>query len=273
MSTATREPVTTGPSTHDAQQVIVAGDSRRSNLPGLIALGLAIVGFIFAALLITAGIAWMLLLPAIILGIVGLTLRDRRKGTALAAVIIAVVALLLSFIGFRLPLGATGEPVGAGVVNNAGVNPLSGVIAGLGGNGQLAETGGQPGAGGGSTGTSPDGGLAVGVTAVDCHTPLATVTGLNLTGEICAVSVAVTNNGTAPINVNSANVTANADGSSITADATLVEDGGQLLDAQVAVGETTTGTVYVNLPTGSADIDSLTISGDGLADVTVQLGN
>ena len=37
--------------------------------------------------------------------------------------------------------------------------------------------------------------------------------------------------------------------------------------------ETTTGTVYVNLPTGSADIDSLTISGDGLADVTVQLGN
>jgi hypothetical protein len=225
---------------------------------GIIALGLAIVGFIFAALLITAGIAWILLLPALILGAVALTLKNRRKGAALAAVIIALVAFVLSFVGFRLPIGADGAAAGGGLLNNAGVNPLSNLT---GGNGTLASTGGT---GGGATTTTP-GGVTVGVDSVDCHTPLATVTGLNITGEVCAVSVVVTNNGSDLVTIGSDDISADAGGTDYLVDASLGEDA--LVDVQVGAGESTSGLVYVNVPSGTTGLDSL-----NLGDITVDLG-
>ena len=258
MSTVVNEPSTTGAPVEDGRHVVVAQEPVRSNVMGVVALGLAIVGFVFAALLLTAGIAWILLLPALILGAVALTLRNRRKGAALAAVIIAIVAFVLSFVGFRLPLGADGQAVGAGVVNNAGVNPLSTLT---GGSGTLANTGGS---GGGATTTTPDG-VTVGVDSVDCHTPLATVTGLNITGEVCAVSVVVTNNGTDLVNINGDEISADAGGTDYLVDASLGEDA--LVDVQVGAGETTTGLVYVNVPSGTTGLDSLNVG-----DITVDLG-
>ena len=239
-----------------------------ANPLGLVALGLAILGFIFAALLLTAGIAWILLFPALILGAVGLFLRDRRKGSALAAVIVALVGLILSFVGFRLPLDLTSGQTP--VLNNDGVNPFSMLTGAVGGNGQVGANGAT-----GANGTGAEGanGVGVEVQSVDCHTPLASVTGLNLTGEVCAVSVQVVNNGTAPIDVNSAGITATVGGSSYNADEQLTE--GNLLDARVDVGDTTTGTVYVNVPSGTVNLDALTIATGSGPDalVTVDLGN
>ncbi|CAN5224580.1 hypothetical protein BH09ACT5_BH09ACT5_17000 [soil metagenome] len=263
MSTVINQTPASGAPVEDGRHVVVT-EPVRSNVMGLVALGLAIVGFILAALLLTAGIAWILLLPALILGAVALTLKNRRKGAALAAVIIALVALVLSFVGFRLPLGADGQAIGAGVVNNAGVNPLSTLTGGSGGAGQLANTG-----GGGATSTSADG-VTVAVDNVDCHTPLATVTGLNITGEVCAVSVVVTNNGSDVVNIGTDDITANAGGTGYVADASLGED--SLVDLQVGAGESSTGLVYVNVPSGTGSLDSLTVSADDLADITVDLG-
>jgi hypothetical protein len=257
MSTVTTENTTTGASVDDAQRTVVVQEPVRSNLMGVVALGLAIVGFILAALLLTAGIAWILLLPALILGVVALTLKNRRKGAALAAVIIALVAFVLSFVGFRLPLGGDGQAVGSGVLNNSGVNPLSTLT---GGSGQLASTGGT----GGGTTTTPDG-VTVDVGSVDCHTPLATVTGLNITGEVCTVSVVVTNNGEDVVNIDGSAITADADGNGYLVDASLGDDA--LVDLQVDAGQSSGGLVYVNVPSGTTGLDSLT-----LGDITVDLG-
>jgi hypothetical protein len=251
MSTVLNKPATT-----NTDPVIVQPEPERSNLIGLIALGLAIIGLVFAALLLTAGIAWMLLLPAIGLAVVGLTRKNRRKGTSLAALIVAIVALILSFVGFRLPMGVGGvdggPDGGPGILNNSGVNPFSVLLPGGGTNtGSEGEVGGET--------VEAGDGLVVGVSSVDCHQPLATVTGLNITGEVCAVTIDVTNNGTGVISLDSSNVTANVDGTGYLADPGLAE--GDLLSVDVATGESVTGTVYVNLPSGSGDIDSLTVSG------------
>ena len=243
---------------------VVVTTQPRSNLIGLIALGLAILGFIFAAFLLTAGIAWMLLIPALILGAVGLFLPDRRKGSALAAVVVAIVGLILSLVGFRLPLDLTSQ---TNVINNDGVNPFSNLAGGV-----LGVGGGANGAPG-STGAQSGTGVGVEVASVDCHTPLATVTGLNLTGEVCAISVSVTNNGNAPISIDSSGITATVGGTGYTADEQLAE--GNVLSAQVGVGESVAGTVYVNVPSGTVDLDALTVDLGTGADalVTVDLGN
>jgi archaellum component FlaF (FlaF/FlaG flagellin family) len=240
---------------------VVVNTQPRSNLLGLIALGLAIIGFIFAALLLTAGIAWILLFPALILGAVGLFLPDRRKGSALAAVVIAIVGLILSLVGFRLPIDMTQQQV----LNNEGVNPFSAITSGLLGGGA-----GNPG-GTGSTETGT--GVAVEVESVDCHTPLASVTGFNITGEVCTVSLAITNNGSTTIEVDSSDVIATANGLQFAADAKLAE--GDVLSASIDAGESTTGLVYVNIPEGSTGIDTLTVTvGDGDdALATVNLGD
>ena len=276
-------PVATAPAAAApvATQLQVEPRTAGSNTIGLVALGLAIVGFIFAVLLFTAGIAWLLLVPAIVLGVVGLFRKNRRKGAALAAVIIAVLGLLLSFVGLRLPVDASPtSATGAQLLNNSGVNPFSNVTGGLFGAGQSGGTsdgadggaGSTGAAGAAGTGTSSDG-VSVGVNSVDCHTPLASVTGLNITGEVCAVSVAVTNNGTDVVDLDSADVSAVAGGTGYVADATLATGSEPLLDAQLNAGESTTGTVYVNLPTGATDIDSLSVSlgDDPAADVKVDL--
>jgi hypothetical protein len=255
--------VITRPAEAATDQVAVTPEPERSSRMGFIALGLAIVGLIFAALLLTAGIAWMLLFPAIALGVVGLFRKDRRKGTSLAAVIIAVIALILSFVGFRLPAGVGGveggPDGGPGILNNSGVNPFSVVT-------NWVTPGDNDNEVGGETVESTDG-LSVAVTSVDCHTPLASVTGLNITGEVCAVTIDVTNNGSDVINIDSSSVTANAGGTGYLADADLAE--GDLLSVAVGTGESATGTVYVNLPSGSSDIDSLTVSAGADSDATV----
>lgn len=235
----------TAPKATEAEPAVVVEQPPRPNTIGKIALGLAIVGFILAIFLITAGLAWMFLLPAIGLAIAGLIIPNRRRGVAVAALVVGVIGLLLSFIGFRLPMGSI--PDQGTVLNNQGVNPFS------------VFTGPLPGqtVGGGTTGTGTNSdGLVVAVDSVDCHQPLASVTGLNITGEICAVTLSVTNNGADVVSVDSTNVSLLADGAAITADVALGE--GPVLDVDIDPGDSASGLVYVNAPSGST-IDGLAV--------------
>ena len=249
--------------------VVVVDEPRRSNPIGLVGLGLGILGFILAIFLITAGLAWMLLIPAIALGVVGLILPNRRRGVALAAVIVGVIGLLLSFVGFRLPAGAMGgqEEV---VLNNQGVNPFSVLFGPLPGQ----SVGGEQ--DNGVLGESVEGenssGLEVTVSSVDCHQPLATVTGLNITGEVCAVTLTATNNGGEIITIDSSNITADSDGRLLYADVNLAE--GPLLEAAILPGESSTGLVYVNVPSDGGGLDELTVTvgGDENDIINVDLG-
>lgn len=262
MSTTTTAPA---PAPEQHRDPVVVHEAPRGNIIGLVALGLAILGFLFAVFLVTAGLAWILLIPAIALGVIGLFLPNRRRGAALAGVIIGVMGLVLSFVGFRLPLGSF---AGQEVVNNEGVNPFS-VFAGPLPGQQVSSNGGT---GTGATGENGSG-LVVEVSSVDCHAPLASVTGLNITGEVCAITLTATNNGQDLVTIDSSNVSATADGSELLAQVELSE--GPLLEAQIGPGQSSTGTVYVNVPDVDASVDGVRVRvGDDDSDIVdVDLGN
>jgi hypothetical protein len=255
-STATKARKTAEESAQDTVEPVLP------NTIGKVALALAIVGFVMAVFMITAGLAWMLLIPAIGLAIAGLLVRNRRRPVAIAALIVAVIGLLVSLVGLRLPSGSV--PDQEVIFNNDGVNPFS----------QLVLPGQEVGVGGVTTdgsATNADG-VTVTVSGVDCHQPMANVTGLNITGEVCAITLTVNNNGTETITVDSSNVTVDANGSLIVADANLAE--GDVLDATVLPGDTVTSLVYVNAPDGTTGVDgvSVLVGDDPDSTVTVDLG-
>lgn len=72
--------------------------SKTPNKIGLIALILAALGFILAVIPPAAGFAWLLTLPALILGIIGLTRKGQKKATSIIAMILATVAWIIAVI-------------------------------------------------------------------------------------------------------------------------------------------------------------------------------
>jgi|GEM_PF-2546459 len=72
------------------------------NIPGRLGLIFAIVGFVFAVIPPIAILSLLFLLPALILGIVGVTRKSRKRSTSWAAIIIAVVAFILSIITYSV---------------------------------------------------------------------------------------------------------------------------------------------------------------------------
>jgi hypothetical protein len=73
---------------------------RTRNVFGLVALILAIVGFVVALLAPIALAAWLFTLPAFVLSIIGLTRKSRSKGTSVASLIVSTVAFILALVTF-----------------------------------------------------------------------------------------------------------------------------------------------------------------------------
>lgn len=75
------------------------------NTLGIVALAMAIVGTIFACIPGIMIVGWFLLPCSFILGIIGLTQGTKRKGTAIAAVIISIIGTLVGIIAFLAFIG------------------------------------------------------------------------------------------------------------------------------------------------------------------------
>ena len=75
------------------------------NTIGLIGLIVAILGFAFAVIEGAYLLGWLLLPVGFILGLVGLFARDRKKGVAVAAVIVSIVGTIAGAIAFTSSLG------------------------------------------------------------------------------------------------------------------------------------------------------------------------
>ena len=74
--------------------------AKAPNTIGLVAIILAGVGFLMAVIPPTSGFAWIILLAATILGIVGVTRKGQKKGTSIAAMILGVVGWIVSIVVF-----------------------------------------------------------------------------------------------------------------------------------------------------------------------------
>ena len=77
-----------------------APPSKQRNTLGLIAIIVAVLGFIFACIPGVLIVGWVLLPIAFILGIVGVCQSGKTKGTSIAAIIVAVVGTVVGFVVF-----------------------------------------------------------------------------------------------------------------------------------------------------------------------------
>src|SRR5699024_10870119 len=93
------------------QQASRPGQKQR-NTVGLIALIVAIVGFVFACIPGALIVGWILLPDAFVLSIVGLALSDKTKGTSIAAIILSIVGVIVGVtVFFTLVVNAVDEAV------------------------------------------------------------------------------------------------------------------------------------------------------------------
>jgi hypothetical protein len=74
--------------------------AKRNNTIGLIALIVSIVGFVFACVPGALIVGWVLLPMAFILGIVGLFLSGKAKGTSIAAIIVSIIGTVVGVVVF-----------------------------------------------------------------------------------------------------------------------------------------------------------------------------
>ena len=74
--------------------------AKRNNTIGLIALIVSVIGFVFACVPGALIVGWVLLPMAFILGIVGLFLSGKAKGTSIAAVIVSIIGTVVGVVVF-----------------------------------------------------------------------------------------------------------------------------------------------------------------------------
>lgn len=91
---------------------------RGRNAVALVALVLAVLGFVFALIHGAMIVGWVLLPIAFILSVVGLLQHDRPKGMAIAALIVSVVGTIVGIVAFTTSVGdavddALSQPVTA----------------------------------------------------------------------------------------------------------------------------------------------------------------
>ena len=87
---------------------------KQKNVIGLVALIIAVVGFVFACIPGALIAGWVLLPVAFILSIVGLVLRDKRKAFALAALIVSVVGTIVGIVVFLAVVASSFQSAFAG---------------------------------------------------------------------------------------------------------------------------------------------------------------
>lgn len=169
------------------------------NKIGSIALILAVGGFVMAFLPATAGLAWLITLPALVLGIVGLTRRGATKATSILAIILATVAWLISIV-------AALSFLAAGVSDAVGEADKAPTVTEV--DGDTAPAEGTREAGIGDVVTTENG-VDFSVSGMECG--LATAdngySDEKASGQFCAVSFTVSNQGTDALDFSSSSLT------------------------------------------------------------------
>lgn len=78
---------------------------KKKNTLGLVALIVAVIGFIFACIPGALIIGWILLPIAFILSLVSLFLRDKKQGLGIAGLLVSIVGTVVGFLVFFLVVG------------------------------------------------------------------------------------------------------------------------------------------------------------------------
>lgn len=104
-------PVTTPENQPQPTPVNSTITSREKNTVGLVALILGIVAMLFAVVPFLSFIAWLPALAAIILGIVGLVLKNKKRALAAVGLVLGVLAIIVGIIVTIASLAAVGNSI------------------------------------------------------------------------------------------------------------------------------------------------------------------
>lgn len=155
---------------------------KERNTIGIIALVCAILGVIFSCIPGFLIIGWILLPISFILGLVGLFPKDKKKGTAIAAVITSIVGTVVAAVAFMFVIdSAFNEAFNeeTTVSNNGGANTV--------GDGDSAEGNSEDSADGAADGATRENPLPIGATvSTDEWDVTVNSVGLNATDAVMA---------------------------------------------------------------------------------------
>jgi hypothetical protein len=227
----------------DAPQTPIA-PTKGKNTIGLVALILAIVGFVLGVLPPTAAFAWLLLLPALILAIVGLTRKDAGKGTSITALILSVVGGIIAIIVAVV----TALAVVGTAISDANDTPSSASTSAGSSNAPAVEE-----AKIGSTVTN-DAGVAFTVTAITCGIPSVGESFLkeNASGQFCEIKFIVDNGSDEAVDVFATDVTGFIGKAKYEANGSLSRFNDDIITTKVNPGLSANCVIYIDIPAGAA---------------------
>lgn len=213
------------------------------NTFGLIAFVLAALGFVSAVIPPTAGFAWLLFIPAIVLAIIGLTRRGRPRKLALAGLLVAVVGWLVAII-------VTVVTVVAGLGTAGVIDPLPEATFGTDGNGTGAAGLGDP--------VTNSAGVSFTLDRVECGL---TTTGDEFfsetpTGEWCRIDYTVANGGTEAVSMLSGDVKGYVGDVAFEADDATGRFGADYFTTDLNPGLSAPCVVFIDVPAGT-QLDSV----------------
>jgi hypothetical protein len=205
------------------------------NVFGIVALALAVLGFISGVIPVSSGFAWVLFVPAIVCAIIGLTRRGRPKKMALAGLLVAVagwiVAIVVTVVTVVLGVGAAVDEFP--VIPDT---PLSGDSTSLG----------QP--------ITNSDGTTFTLNGVQCGL---TTTGDDFfaetpTGEWCRVDFSVANDGSEAVSLLAGDITGYAAEIAYEADDATGKFGEDYFTTDLNPGLSIQAVVFIDVPAGTA---------------------
>jgi hypothetical protein len=214
------------------------------NVPGLVALILAVLAFLLAVIPFASGIAWVPAIAAIVLAIIGLTRKGKKKGLAIAGLIVAVVAWIVAII-----VTVATVFVGVGTaLEDVDSAPSSASSADSGDADESA-----PEAAIGDTVTNDDG-VAFTVTAVACGIDKAGEEFLEeeAKGQYCQIDYTIDNGGTEEISVNTSDITGYIGDAEYDVESGISTIDGEYFLNSVNPGLSVTGVSYIDIPADAA---------------------
>jgi len=236
------------------QQVTIAPETSPAAPPaapstkntfGLVAVILAGVGFLMAVIPATAGLAWLLVIPAIVFAIIGLTRKGKSKLTSIIAIIVAPIAWLIAIIVTIVSIAAG---VGAIVDDAPAADAPSASSPATPDSGEKAS---EPGLGETITNNK---GVAITFSSVTCGIAEAGQQYLTekAKGQFCEIKYNVTNGSSEKISLWSSDVTGEIDGNSYEADGSISQFGGDYFSTDVNPGLSAEAVIYIDIPAGAA---------------------
>ena len=205
---------------------------------------LAGIGFLLGVVPPSSGLAWLLLIPAVVLGIIGVTRAGKKKGTSIAAIIIGAVGWLVSIIVFVVST-AVGLGSALDVANNAPLPskpdssqedaPAAPSVAGI-----------------GDTVTSGQG-ISFTVASVTCGLATVGESFLEETakGQFCQVMFTIANGGDDSISLSSYDIKANIGDAEYETSSSNNKFGDEYFSTDINPGLSAVGVVYFDIPAGT----------------------